>query len=178
MPSELDEHLARIGLVAFDVDGTLTDGRIFVTAEGADGVAFHVDDGVGIRLLLDEGIPVAFVSARSSGAALVRADRLGLRHAYTGVQDKPAQLGKIAAEEGVELENVLYVGDDLPDLPAFAVVGLPVAPADASPEVLARARLVTERSGGSGVAREIAERLLRARGRWEAAISRFTEPSP
>jgi len=108
--------------------------------------------------------------------ALVRAGKLGIRHAHTGVKDKPALLRKIAEEEGVELENVLFAGDDLPDLPAMSIVGLPVATADAGPEVRSRARFVTEHAGGTGVARELAERLLKARGAWDRVIARFTEP--
>jgi 3-deoxy-D-manno-octulosonate 8-phosphate phosphatase (KDO 8-P phosphatase) len=176
LPSDLDDHFARIGLVAFDVDGTLTDGRIGMDADGLDSVAFHVRDGLAIRLLLDQGIPVAFISGRESRAALARAKKLGLTHAHTGAKDKPALMRKIAEEEGVELENVLFAGDDLPDLPVMSIVGMPVATADADPQVKARARFVTEHAGGAGVARELAERLLRARGAWDRATARFTEP--
>ncbi|MEN8148490.1 MAG: HAD hydrolase family protein [Planctomycetota bacterium] len=176
MPSDLDDHFARIGLVAFDVDGTLTDGRILMDGNGMDSVAFHVADGLAIRVLLESGIPVAFISGRRSQAALARAQKIGVKHAHTGVKDKPALLRKIAEEEGVELENVLFAGDDLPDLTVLDIVGLPVATADAFPEVKARARFVTEHAGGTGVARELAERLLKSRGAWDRAIARFTEP--
>jgi len=173
----MEDHFARIGLAAFDVDGTLTDGKVYLDGNGIDTIAFHVDDGLAIRLLEDSGIPVAFISGRRSTAALARAKLIGVRHAHTGVRDKPALLRKIAAEEGVELENVMFVGDDLPDLTVLEIVGLPVAVADACPEVLERAKFVTEHTGGTGAARELAEIMLKARGAWVAAISRFTEPS-
>jgi len=174
--SDLIEEFARIGLVAFDVDGTLTDGKVYVDGNGIDTVAFHVDDGFGIKMLMESGIPVAFISGRRSTAALARAERLGLKHAHTGAGDKPALLRKIAEEEGVELRNVMFVGDDLPDLPVLGIVGLPVAVADAGPEIKAVARFTTEHAGGDGAARELAEILLKARGTWDLAISRFTEP--
>ena len=176
MPSDLTEHFARIGLVAFDVDGTLTDGRVIMDGNGVDAISFHVGDGLAIRLLLDSGIPVAFISGRRSQAALARAENFGMKHAHTGVKDKPSLMRKIAEEEGVELENVLFAGDDLPDLPVLDIVGMPVAVADACPEVMARARFVTEHAGGTGVARELAELLLKSRGAWDRAIARFTEP--
>jgi 3-deoxy-D-manno-octulosonate 8-phosphate phosphatase (KDO 8-P phosphatase) len=175
LPSELEAHFARIGLVAFDVDGTLTDGKVYVDGNGVDTVAFHVGDGFGMRMLLDSGVVVAFISGRRSTAALERAKMLGLGHAHTGAKDKPALLRKIAAEEDVELENVMFVGDDLPDLPVLRIVGLPVAVADADPAVLAVAKYVTERRGGEGAARELAELLLKARGAWDDAVSRYTE---
>jgi 3-deoxy-D-manno-octulosonate 8-phosphate phosphatase (KDO 8-P phosphatase) len=172
-----DDLLADVRVVAFDVDGTLTDGRVQMQADGQDTVSFHVRDGLAIRLLIGAGVPVAFVSGRQSEAARARAKVLGVPHVHVGVKDKPAVLRKIAGEEGVELRQIMFVGDDLPDLPALAVVGLPAAVADAAPEVLERAALVLGTDGGDGVAREVAERLLRVRGQWESAISRFTGPS-
>lgn len=175
MPSD-GELLGRVRLVAFDVDGTLTDGRILMDGDGTDRVAFHVRDGLGIRLLADAGVAVAFLSGRKTEVVAARARVLGLQHALAGVRNKAEELSRIAREVGVDLSETAFVGDDVQDLPAFAAAGTTVAVADAVPEVRAAADLVLEARGGAGAARELAERLLRAQGKWGDAIARYTHP--
>jgi 3-deoxy-D-manno-octulosonate 8-phosphate phosphatase (KDO 8-P phosphatase) len=170
----LGRSLAGIRLAAFDADGVLTDGRFLLLSDGQDGMRFDTRDGLGLKLLEAEGIAVAIISARRSGALARRAELLGLRRLMQGVEDKGAALRQIAQEEGVPQAGTLFMGDDLPDLAAFAAAGVRVAPADAAEEVRARADLVTGRPGGRGAVRELAERLLRARGRFPAVLARFT----
>ncbi len=170
--------LARVRLAAFDVDGVLTDGSFLLDSRGGDAMRFDTRDGLGLRLLMEEGIVVALISGRRSEALRLRAEALGIRHALRGVTDKAAALRKIAEEEGVELHEVLFLGDDLPDLAAFSLAGVRVTVPEAPPEVRRRAHLTTTRPGGRGAVREVAEWLLAARGRWEAAVARFSGETP
>ena len=172
MPSDENARLAAIRLAAFDVDGVFTDGTFTLDADGRDAVRFHVRDGMAVKLMLEAGIRVAIVSGRDSRAGRIRAERLGIPIVHFAVTDKAAVLRRIMEEEGVGPEEVLFVGDDLSDLPAFAVAGLSATVRDGAPEVVARADLVTDAPGGAGAVREIAERLLRAGGRWEAIVAR------
>jgi len=174
LPSDLEQALAAVRIAAFDVDGVLTDGGIWLDEEGRDRTRYHVRDGLGLRLLQKEGIEVVFLSGRRSAIVQARAEILDVRHALSGVKDKLAALREIAGARDAGLEEVLFLGDDLVDLPVMARVGVPAAVADAVPEVLERAALVTRAPGGHGATREVAERLLRARGRWEAAIAPYT----
>jgi 3-deoxy-D-manno-octulosonate 8-phosphate phosphatase (KDO 8-P phosphatase) len=153
-----------IRLVCFDVDGTLTDGRLYFDQEGRELKAFHVHDGQGLVLLRSIGIEVALITARHSEVARRRADELGVR-AYIGVKDKLACVHALCAEFGIGPEAVCFMGDDLPDLPAMRAVGLSVAPGDAHACALETAALRTRAGAGKGAARELCDLLLSAQGR-------------
>jgi 3-deoxy-D-manno-octulosonate 8-phosphate phosphatase (KDO 8-P phosphatase) len=174
LPSDLEASLAGVRLAAFDVDGVLTDGTFSLDGRGEDRVRFHTRDGLALKLLLSEGVEVALVSGRTSEAVRVRAEALGIRHVRLGVTDKAAVLREIAGALEIPRRGVLFAGDDLPDLAAFREAGVAAAVADAAPEVRARAALVTSSPGGRGAVREIAERLLRARGLWDGAVARHS----
>ena len=152
-----------IKLVAFDVDGVLTDGRIHYLSNGAAMLSFHVHDGAAIKRLLQNGIEVALITGRQSPMVAERARELGIRHVFQNVQDKVETLKRLTAELGLGAEECAYVGDDWPDLPALKWVGLPIAPADAQREARAAAEIVTGSAGGRGVAAEIGRLLLEAR---------------
>ena len=173
VPPHLRERAARIRLVGFDVDGTLTDGRLWFDAEGRESKAFHAHDGLGLRLLEDSGIAVAWITARDSASARARARDLRLTHVHTGVHDKLACLRQLCATLGLAANEVAYMGDDLNDLCLFGEVGFAVAPANARPEVRERAHWVTAARGGEGAARELCDLVLKARGLDEAALARF-----
>lgn len=164
---------ARIRLVAFDVDGTLTDGRLWFDGEGNESKAFHVQDGLGLRLLEDNAIPVALVTARDSASARARARDLRLSHAHTNVSDKVACLSTLIAQLGLAWDEVAYMGDDLHDLALFPRVGLAVAPANAHPWVRDQAHWVTALRGGEGAARALCDLVLEAQGLRAAILSRF-----
>jgi 3-deoxy-D-manno-octulosonate 8-phosphate phosphatase (KDO 8-P phosphatase) len=170
----LTQALRRVRLAAFDVDGVFTDGRFLLLSDGRDAVAFDTRDGLGVRMLLDAGIPVALVTGRVSDAVKLRAERLGIPHLVRGSGDKAADLAGIAGAEGIALDQVLFMGDDLPDLPAFRAAGVAVSVPGAPAEVRAAADLVTERSGGKGAVREVAEMILRAQEKYESSIRRLT----
>lgn len=164
---------ARVRLACFDVDGTLTDGRLFYDAQGAESKAFHVLDGQGLRLLEDHGIHVALITARESAALLARARDLRIARVHTGVRDKAACLRGLCEELGLGTDEVAHMGDDLPDLPALALAGLSVAPANAHAWVAERVHWQTTARGGEGAVRELCDLLLEARGLRDVVLGRF-----
>ncbi len=154
-------------LLLLDVDGVLTDGRLYFGPREELFKVFHVRDGHGIKMVQQAGIEVAFVSGRRSDAAFLRAKELGVRHYFEGLRDKVAVLEDLRAALHLSHEEIAVVGDELVDLPLFVRVGLAVAVADAVPEVRDRAHWVTKAPGGQGAVREVCDLLLKAQGRWE-----------
>ena len=152
-----------VKLVAFDVDGVLTDGRIHYLDSGAEMLSFHVHDGAAIKRLHRHGVEVALITGRESPMVGKRALELGIHHVFQSVEDKLETLQGLAAELGLSAEECAYVGDDWPDLEVLGWVGLPIAPADAQPEARAAAELVTASPGGGGVAAEVGRLLLDSR---------------
>lgn len=152
-------------LLALDVDGVLTDGRLEYDAAGERGKSFHVRDGYGIKALLAAGIEVAVISGRKSAAAQRRCKELGIRHVRLGVEDKGAALSELLAALELEPAQCTCVGDDEPDLPMMRLAGLAVAVADAHPMALAAAHRRTRRRGGDGAVREVCDWLLSAQRR-------------
>jgi 3-deoxy-D-manno-octulosonate 8-phosphate phosphatase (KDO 8-P phosphatase) len=165
LPADLRARAAKIKLVAFDVDGTLTDGRLWMTEDGREIKAFHVHDGLGIKRLREHGVEVALISARISRAVELRAEQLGIDHVYQGKQDKLSCFQDILRASGLPPEHACYVGDDLPDLPCMEISGLAVAVANARPEVAAVAHWKTSAEGGRGAAREICDFICAALAR-------------
>ena len=164
-------RLAAIELLVLDVDGVLTDGGLIYGDNGEVGRRFDCRDGLGLRLLQQAGLQLAFLSGGRGGAIEARARLLGIRHCLTAVKDKQAALQGLQGQLGVLPAATAYVGDDLNDLGVRPLVGLLVAPADACGPLRRQADLVLRRRGGQGAVRELAERLLRARGAW-AALAR------
>jgi 3-deoxy-D-manno-octulosonate 8-phosphate phosphatase (KDO 8-P phosphatase) len=154
---------ASIQLLVLDVDGVLTDGRLWFGAEGEQLKVFHVRDGHGIKQLQGAGVEVAIISGRRSAAVDMRMRELGVRHVVQGAQDKQAALDALLAELEVPAGQAACLVDDLPDLPMMRTVGIAAAVADAHPEVLALAEHVTRLAGGQGAVREFCDWLLAAR---------------
>lgn len=173
-PADIRERASRIRLACFDVDGTLTDGRLPYAAGGGEDKAFHVHDGLGLKLLGEHGIVVALVTARRSPLVDRRAAELGIAEVHQGVADKRVALDGLCARLGIAPSQASFMGDDLPDLPAMGVCGLAVAPANAHPWVRERVHWRTQHPGGQGAARELADLLLGAQGHAEAILARFT----
>jgi 3-deoxy-D-manno-octulosonate 8-phosphate phosphatase (KDO 8-P phosphatase) len=172
-PADIRERAARIRLACFDVDGTLTDGRLYFDANGVETKAFHVHDGQGLVLLRKSGLAVAFVTARASAIAEQRANELGLE-AHTKVLDKLACVQAIASRLGLGMDQVAFMGDDLPDARVMSQVGLSVAPADAHAWVRESVHWRTTARAGHGAARELCDLLLAAQGRAEALLADVT----
>jgi len=158
------ERAKRIRLLVLDVDGVLTDGRLFISAAGEELKVFHVRDGSGLVAVQRAGIVVAIISGRDSPAVMRRAGELGIRHVHQGVNDKGAQLDRLMTELGVTTAETACVGDDTPDAPMLRRAGLAIAVADAHPALLAAAHWVTPSNGGQGAVRETCDLLLSARG--------------
>ena len=163
--SDVNQKLAAVRLVAFDVDGVFTDGRFYLSDDGIESKAFHTQDGFGIRQLLDANISVAVISGRSSGAVDRRMSELGVQHVVQGCKDKVAALDKISRTLGVERLECAYVGDDIPDLPLLNHVGFSIAVANAVPKLLAQCDITTSAPGGSGAVRVVCELLLASQGK-------------
>ena len=157
-----------------DVDGVLTDGCIFMDGRGESVKAFHVRDGLGIKMARTAGLKVGLLSARSSPALERRASQLGVDALMAGKQDKVAAFDAFLARQATSPSRVAYIGDDLNDLAVLARCGLSFAPADAADEVRDVAQVVLETAGGRGAVREMVERLLQARGDWKAILSTFS----
>lgn len=162
LPADIRERAARVRLTVFDVDGTLTDGRLWYTSEGHELKAFHVHDGLGLKRLHEHGIEVAIISARMSHAVSVRAQELGIVHVYQGHRDKRVVLLELLEALQLTPQQTAFVGDDLPDLPAMEMVGLAIAVANAHPDVAARVHWQTRLRGGEGAVREVSDMLLAA----------------
>ena len=152
-----------IRLLILDVDGTLTDGGMYFSAEGLAMKRFDVKDGMGLRLAQEAGIEVVILSTDDSPVSAARAEHLGIGQAELGCPDKGERVRELLAERGLAPGAACYMGDDLTDLPAFAVVGHSAAPADAVPEVRAVAEYVTSAPGGHGAVREVCDLLRRKR---------------
>jgi 3-deoxy-D-manno-octulosonate 8-phosphate phosphatase (KDO 8-P phosphatase) len=165
-------RLARIRLLALDVDGTLTDGRIVRGPAGPDDEypAFDVQDGIAMRWLREGGVVVAWISGRGSPAVVSRARELEIRELHLSVPAKRDVLRAIQEKLGVAVDETAAMGDDLPDLGLRAACGFFAAPANARPEIKERADLVTKCAGGRGAVREFCEAILRAKGRWQSIL--------
>jgi len=176
-PSErerLEGALARaacLKLMIFDVDGVMTDGRLYYSAGGEEMKAFNVRDGLGIKMLRRCGVEVALITARKSRALELRAADLGIAHVCQGVEDKRGAHGALLSKLGLASEQSGHMGDDLPDLPLFACCGFAATVPDAPDAVRSRAHYVTRARGGRGAVREVSELVLHAQGSLERAIS-------
>lgn len=170
---DLLSKAAQIQLVIFDVDGVLTDGRLYLGNDGNEYKAFHIRDGHGIKMLIEAGVEVAIISGRHAASVERRMADLGIRYAYLGVSDKLATLNSLLARMGLTTEQVAFAGDDLIDLPVMTRVGLAIAVQDADPFVKQHAHWQTPSGGGRGAARDVCELLLEARGQLAAMRARY-----
>ena len=160
-----------VRLLILDVDGVLTDGRLYYGQDGAEFKAFHVQDGSAIKRILAADIAVAIISGRKSEAVRLRAAELGIPYLYAGVEDKAAALEALCRAAATDAQSMAHVGDDVADLALFERVGMAFAVPDAHPAVLARADHVTQAAGGRGAVREVCDLLLTAQGKWNRAGS-------
>ena len=164
-------------LLVLDVDGVLTDGRLYLGEEGSELRAFHVQDGLGLVMLRDSNVPVAAISGRASRIVPKRLAEVGVEHCYMERTDKLRAMEELLAIYDLPFERVAYMGDDVIDVPVIRAVGLGVAVADAHPAARRWADWVTTARGGRGAVREVCEAILEARGllrplldRWQAGM--------
>jgi 3-deoxy-D-manno-octulosonate 8-phosphate phosphatase (KDO 8-P phosphatase) len=162
---DVQARAARIKLVVFDVDGVLTDGRLYYGAGGEELKVFHVHDGQGMKRLQKAGVTLAIISGRDSAAVTRRMQDLGIEHVFQGDEHKLPIFERLLQKLGIKPEQVACMGDDLPDLPLLQKAGLAVAVANALPVLKQAAHHVTTARGGRGAAREVCDLILDAQGR-------------
>jgi 3-deoxy-D-manno-octulosonate 8-phosphate phosphatase (KDO 8-P phosphatase) len=163
------ERARGVRLAIFDVDGVMTDGTLYIGAQGEAFKAFNILDGHGVKMLQSAGIGTAIISGRSSEAVARRAQELAIAHVVQGSADKAASFDKLLATVGLAAQSCAFVGDDIPDLAVMRRCGFAVAVANAADAVKEAAHYVTRASGGRGAVREFCELVLRAQGRLDKA---------
>lgn len=173
LPADIRDRARRIRLVAFDIDGVMTDGGICYTGTGEEFKTFHVQDGLGLQLLRKAGIQLAIVTGRSSPIVARRAEELGIEYVFQGVKDKRDCLRTLASRLGFSQEQTAFVGDDWPDLAAMRAAGLGIAVANAHPIVKQHAHWRTARSGGDAAVREVADMILIAQDRLDTLLAEY-----
>jgi 3-deoxy-D-manno-octulosonate 8-phosphate phosphatase (KDO 8-P phosphatase) len=164
---------ARIKLVAFDIDGVMTDGGLHYTDDGGELKTFNVQDGLGLKFMQRAGFELAIVTGRTSGVVAARAADLGIEHVYQGVGNKRAAVEELLAKLGLHWPDCAFMGDDVIDLPAMTRCGFAIAPANARPIVQEHAHLITAVGGGQGAVREAVEFILAAQGKLESAFAPY-----
>jgi 3-deoxy-D-manno-octulosonate 8-phosphate phosphatase (KDO 8-P phosphatase) len=171
----ITEKARHIRLLALDVDGVLTDGRLYFTEDGQEIKTFDTQDGHGIKLLQHAGIQCAIITGRTTKLVERRARNLGIVHLLQGREDKLVALKELSAQLNIPLDEMAYAGDDWPDLPAIRAAGLGVAVANAHREVRRYADFVTLAAGGRGAVREICDLILEAQGSYDEALAPYLE---
>ena len=172
-----DSHLVQraraVKLLVLDVDGVLTDGKLYFLADGSEAKAFSTLDGQGIKMLKNSGVNIAIITGRTSTIVERRAANLGIEHLIQGREDKRVALDELLATLQLPYEQVAYLGDDLPDLAPIRCVALGVAVANANTFVRQHAQAVTSLRGGEGAAREMCEFIMAAQGTLAAAQNAY-----
>ena len=170
---DAQSRASRIKLVAFDIDGVMTDGGLHYTDDGGELKTFNVQDGLGLVLMRRAGFELAIVTGRTSGVVAARAADLGITHVYQGVANKRAAVSGLLEKLGLDWAECAFMGDDLIDLSVMAHCGLAIAPANARAIVKESAHLITEAGGGHGAVREAIEFILMAQDKLSAAFAPF-----
>ncbi|MFV0888454.1 KdsC family phosphatase [Metapseudomonas otitidis] len=173
MSEHLHQRAQAIRLAVFDVDGVLTDGKLYFLADGSEFKTFNTLDGHGIKMLINSGVRTAIISGRSTPVVERRARNLGIQHLYQGREDKLVVLDELLGELELDYSQVAYLGDDLPDLPVIRRVGLGMAVASADAFVRQHAHGVTVAKGGEGAAREFCELIMRAQDTLDTAQAAY-----
>ncbi len=170
---DIYQRAAKIRLVIFDVDGVLTDGKLYFGAEGDEYKTFHVRDGLGMNMLQSSGVSIGIITARRSKAVALRMEALGVEYVYQGQQNKVPAFENLLEKAQLEPTQVAYVGDDIIDLPIMRRVGLAIAVADAEGYVTQHSHWQTVRNGGCGAARDACELIMKAQGTLDAQLQKY-----
>ncbi|MCP1313306.1 MULTISPECIES: HAD family hydrolase [unclassified Halomonas] len=173
LPDALHDRIRNVRLLAVDVDGVMTDGRLYFQADGVEIKAFHVQDGHGLKLLKRAGFHVAVITGRDSPMVSQRAAALGITHVFQGVEDKLATLKGLCQRLDLSLDQVAYCGDDLPDLAVIRRVGVGITVPNAPDYMHTHAGWITDALGGHGAVREICDTLLMTQGHWDAVMDTY-----
>ncbi len=173
LPRKLVNRLQRVKLFLCDVDGVLTDTSVFI-GNDMEFKRFHIQDGLGLRLLAKVGIKTGWVSNRPSSATTQRATELKVDYLHQGKGNKVEAIDAILAEAGCTWDDTCYIGDDIVDLGALQRAGTAIVPANAIEEAKALAHYVTKREGGHGAVREAVQLILSAQGKWDKLVAEYT----
>ena len=160
------EDIARVEAIVLDVDGVMTDGGIIPTPDGDFIRRYNAKDGYAIASAIREGLKVCIISGGRGRMLENRLQMLGVTRYYLNCMDKVTAIREFIADYNIDLEDVIYMGDDIPDLECMRLVGVPVCPADAAMEVVEASRYISEFNGGHGAVRDIIEQVMRAKGVW------------
>ena len=169
----ITEKARKLKLLILDVDGVLTDGKLFFDNEGNEYKSFHARDGHGIKLLRQTGVEVAIISGRKSNSVALRMKSLGIEHVYQGHENKVSAFNEILQKLDLTPDQAAHIGDDLLDLPLMTRVGLSIAVADANFAVIERADWCTQLSGGGGAVREVCDFIMQAQGRFDEILTAY-----
>lgn len=168
-----DFDLARIKALVFDVDGVLSTSTIAMDDEGQPLRTLNVKDGYAIQLAVKRGLVVAIISGGHSPNIRMRYEYLGVRHIFMSSSYKIRDLETLTSQTGIPLDQMLYMGDDIPDYEVMARCGCPCCPEDAAVEIKALSCYISNRKGGEGCARDVIEQVLKAQGKWLSGAEAF-----
>lgn len=161
------EHFKKIRTFVFDVDGVLTDGTVLVLKNGMQARQMHVKDGFGLQMAKKKGYHVLIISGGYSGEVKDRLDKLGITNVHMSINDKLDFLSSYLDQNNLQWDELLYMGDDLPDLPVIKKAGCSCCPADAASEIKTAVSYISPVNGGWGCVRDVIEKVLRINGHWE-----------
>lgn len=166
MEKSYKEYLHQITTFIFDVDGVLTDGTLKITTDGQMHREMNVKDGYALKTALNEGYNMCVISGGTDEGVRHRLQALGIKNVYLGAHQKVTQLTAYIKEHNIQTENILYMGDDLPDYPVMNMVGLPTCPQDAVKEIKEISKYISHKNGGKGCVRDVIEQVLKVQGKW------------
>ncbi len=166
MEKSYKEYLKDINTFIFDIDGVLTDGTIQVNTEGEMFRTMNIRDGYGLKTAVEQGFHVCVISGGTNEGVRVRLQNLGIKDIFLGAHHKTEILAQYLKTNNLERENILYMGDDLPDYEIMQEVGLPTCPQDAVPEIKAISKYISHKKGGKGCVREVIEQVMKVQGKW------------
>lgn len=166
MEKNYKEYLKYITTFIFDVDGVLTDGSVTITTLGEMLRKMNIKDGYALKTAIDKGFNICVISGGSNEGVRKRLQGLGVTDIYLGAHNKVDQLVEYLDANNIKLENVLYMGDDIPDLPVMKLVGLPCCPQDAVQEIKAISKYISHINGGKGAVRDVIEQVLKVQDQW------------
>ncbi len=168
MSKNYKEILPQISTLIFDVDGVLTDGTVTIFPNGEMVRKMNIKDGYALKTAVDNGFHVCIISGGTNQSVKDRLQNLGIKEVYLGAHNKIIQLHEYLDKVKVNLENVLYMGDDIPDYPVMELVGLPTCPQDAAPEIKGISKYISHKKGGKGAVRDIIEQVMKVQNKWSS----------
>lgn len=167
MEKSYKEYLQHITTFIFDVDGVLTDGTVTITTSGEMLRKMNIKEGYALKTAVDNGFNVCVISGGSNEGVRIRLRGLGITDIYLGAHNKIEQLEEYLDIYNIKAENVLYMGDDIPDVPVMKLVGLPCCPQDAVPEIKELSKYISHKKGGKGAVRDVIEQVLKVQNKWD-----------